>query len=58
MHHSWCYLLEPKDYFVESAMQGQYVIMHSIGVVVFGYLVQKASSAAVEQTTAEKNKTN
>ena len=53
MHHGWCYIFEPSDYFVKSDMHFQYVIMHWIGVAVFGYLVKEATAAG---TGGSKNK--
>ena len=51
MHHSWCYFTEPEEYFVESALHFQYVVMHTTGCLVFSYLIRDAT------TTSAKNKT-
>lgn len=54
IHHSWCYFIQPPDYFVKSDMHFQYVVMHSIGVVAFGYLVKEASADTVATKTKTK----
>jgi len=44
IHHGWCFLKEPEEFFVDSAMHFQYVVIHSVGCFSFGYFMKEAAT--------------
>ena len=58
LHHGRCYFLEKpgNGYFVDSTMHFQYVMIHSLGCMIFSFLIyeSKKASPAVKQNYKSK----
>jgi len=53
INHGRAFLFEPEGYFVDSTLHFQYVVVHTLGCSIFGYLAFESKRAANEKAKKE-----